>query len=222
MKRKIQGGSWQKGTLYGIRGGYARRKCYGLYWGVDALYSFGDLSGRTRTGNPLESHMYETQVEGRLGYSLSYCRAVCHPSVTAYAGYGYLHSINKFRPPSPIPCHFRNRVEYFAAGFLSCVAVGECLRVGVDGKVKWMVEGKRKIAHDPLFPDLYMQMENEVHYEVDVPIAFSTCWWGQPVEVKFTPFYRLRHYGGKENFPFDFSDTRFNLWGGRILGNICF
>ena len=222
MKRKSHGGSWQKGTLYGLRGGYQRRKCWGIYWAADALYSFGDLSGRTRSGKPLESHMYETQLEGRAGYSLGYRGGYCCPTVTPYVGYGYLHSINKFHHPTAITCHFRNRVEYFAAGFLSRISLGECLRIGVDGKVKWMVEGKRKIANDPFIDDFYMQMENEIHYEINVPVAFCTCWWGQPVEINFTPFYRLRHYGGKENFPFDLADTRFYLWGGRIVAEISF
>ena len=31
--------------------------------------------------------------------------------------------------------------------------------------------------------------------------------------INVTPFYRFRHFGGRPNFPFDYIDTKFQLYG---------
>lgn len=213
--RLRDGGTHQEGRIDGISVGIDRLKRYGIYIGGEYLYATGRLKGRTGRGSPLTSELTDEIYEIRLGFTLQQNKHGC-PFFTPFGGWGFFREINDFKPPSPLPCKFTDTFNYIVAGFLSGVNLTPLLSMGVNFKLKFMQDGKSKVTDDPLFDDVTLMMKEEIQARVDVPFVFFPChsWLG--LGFQFSPFYEYRHFGGREGFPFNFRDTKFQLYGAKF------
>jgi len=220
-KRTKKGGSKQTGWMYGGRLRYERLCPWSFYWAVDGLYAYGCVDGKTGSGSKIKSDLTDAQIEGRLGYTVIF-QCLRNLMITLYGGYGYFHGKNCFIDPSPIELRFHNHFQYGAGGILTSVCLSDCLEAGIDFKAKSPFDAKSKVTNDPVYDSVTLNMNNKLQYEVDIPVRYTTCWCDRRIELSFVPFYRFRHYGGMPNFPFDFVDTKFHLYGGRILLDLTF
>lgn len=211
LRRTREGGTWQRGQIYGVRIGYDRIKRCRLYWGADALYGQGRINGRSGTNDKLTSTFTDEQVEGRFGYTLQ-SKKGARPSFTPFIGFGYQQEINDFRSPSPLKLKFRTYYYYFLTGFLTSIDISPHLSVGTNFKVRFMQEPKCRVS-DPDLDDITQQIKERVCYRVEVPISYRFCSFTDHLELDLVPFYELRHYGGLENFPFDFFETKLRFYG---------
>lgn len=218
MQRSTKAGSKQHGFLFGGYASYDRIRRSALYWGVEGRYAYGLLKGHTSDSAPLKSHKMDSQIEGRLGYTL-----VKGPNrclwVTPYLGGGYFNGTNSFVNPSPMEYKMRVYFPYIALGFLSKIEIGRRFSVGLDFKAKYSVGARSKITgdDDPDVDHAKFYVEDEFMYELDLPFTSNWCWCGKNFAVSFVPFYNFRHYGGHENYPFDFIDTKYQIYGLRFL-----
>lgn len=214
MKRLKEGGGKQGGTFYGVRLGYDRVQRYKFYWGVDALWAKGKLEGHVRD-EKLKSEFTDTNVEARLGYTFQskYWRCA---SFTPYVGLGYFWEENNYQHPSPLTIHFKNKFSYVPFGFLSQIFLWPNLSVGVNFKVRWILEGQQHVSHDPKHEDMTQNYDERFQYRIDVPVTYFFCWKCHPLGISLVPFYEYRHYGHRANFPFDFLDTKLKLYGATL------
>lgn len=217
LHRSRSGGSQQTGWMAGTRIFYHRRRPMAFYWHGSYRWAWGALEGRTGGGSKLKSDKMDSEGEARFGYSIgSTCGRWLGVQVTPYIGASYFKGHNKFRTPSPMTIHFRDRVELWNAGIIASIDVSPCVRVAVDYTSKWMVEGKNRTSNDPIFPDSESVIGNEVHHTVEVPVTVLLRQGCRCLTAGITPFHRHRHYGHHEAFPFDFVKTQFREWGANV------
>ncbi len=221
LKRTKEGGSWQDGWLYGVSGTYERWPCKGFYWAADGYWATGEIEGKTASGNRLKSTLTQSQIEGRLGYS--YCFNCCKSLFLAgYGAYGYFSNENSFKKPSPIPCTFNDNFDYGALGILTQWHFRECWSAGLHFKALFMNESKCNVTDDPDYQNLTQIIGCENQYELYLPLTYSFCWNGFRAETILSPFYRYRHFGFQENFPFDYFDTTYHIYGAKLTLQVVF
>lgn len=213
LYRKRDGGSYQKGELYGGRVGYQRYRPNGFFWRLQTGYATGTITGKSSGGSTLKSDFIERYSEGDVGYS------VCMPylnslTVTPYAGYAHASMRNQFKQPSPLLVQFRDKVDLASAGLLIRYHQSCRLDLGIDYKVQWTLKGTNRVSNDPVFDDQKISIGEKTHYSLEAPIRLFDCCrrWA----VSIAPFYRHRHLGEHEDYPFDFIDTRFHHYGARV------
>lgn len=218
MHRNKDGGSKQRGFMYGSRLSYDRIRRSALYWGGEAQWACGTLSGHNADHDELHSRKQDSEIEGRIGYTWKKKLKV-NFWVTPFAGGGYFEGINKFVSPSPLHYKITNTFPYLLAGFLWRVDIKPCFSLGLNFKAKYSVGARSKITDDP-DPDVNNErliIEDKFSYNVDLPFYFDFCCGRQKMEISFVPFYHFRHYGAHENFPYDFIDTKFHMYGARLM-----
>lgn len=210
VERTREGGSRQSGTLVGGRMGYDYLRRYNVYFGWEGFYAGSStLNGRSAAGNKIKSEFTDMGIEGRIGYTFEQKYGMQF-SFTPFVGYGYGMEKNHFIHPSPLRIHFKIRYSYVPIGFLSKVSLSPYLDAGINFKVKYIVNAKNKVTHDPEFGSTTMLVKNETHYRVDIPFTYyNWCHWNVCVD----PFYEYRIYGGQPNYPFDFLETKLNIYG---------
>lgn len=215
LTRARAGGTKQTGWMSGIRGSYDRIKRYRLYWGFEALYAKGSLKGHNGIDDALKSSFTDAHIEGRFGYTF---QAKCNylPAFTPFVGYGYFRDINKFKAPSPLTLKFITSYKYVAYGFLSSVTLFDDFTAGFNFKGWSMINARTKVQDDPQEDDISMLMGERFNYRLEMPILYRHFTCSQHLEIGLIPFYECRHYGSRENFPFDYFDTKFRLWGASI------
>lgn len=213
MSRFREGGTNQSGRLDGVRAGFDRIKGCSWYFGADYLYATGKLKGETATGRPQRSCLTDNIVEIRCGYTFQ--KFICRePYITAFGGWGYFHEDNDFYHPSPLTCKFTDTFNYVVLGFLSGVNFTPLLSMGVNFKIRFMLDGRSRVSNDPFMEDVTIKMHNETHYRLDIPFMYCPC--SSLFQWQIVPFYEFRHFGGEEGFPFNFRDTKFNIYGARL------
>lgn len=220
-KRTKEGGSHQTGWLVGGRVLYERRAPCKLYWAFEGAYAYGTITGKTGAGKKLKSHLTDGEIEGHLGYTFCFPK-ICRVTLTPYGGYGLFTSINDFVSPSPLHCKYFDNFQYALAGIDAYIPLGACLQAGVNFKAKFMTKGRSTVTEDDDYDDITLLMSNKTQYEVELPIRYKTCWKHCKIMMDIAPFARWRHFGGRVNFPFDFIDTKFRIYGARALVEICF
>ncbi|MGK5593845.1 MAG: outer membrane protein [Parachlamydiaceae bacterium] len=210
VRRTREGKSKQRGWIYGVRAGYDYIKRYKLYLGGDVLWGQGPLRGHSPS-NKLKSTFTDTSVEGRIGYTLQnkYYR---HVTVTPFVGFGYFEEKNSFHRNAPLNIKFKNRFKYGTAGFLSSLEIKPNLSLGLNFKAKFPYETKCRIS-DPELGGRSLRVKDRTHYRVEVPLSYWLCKCGHVFELGCIPFYEFRHYGKRENYPFDFLDTKLRNYG---------
>lgn len=212
LQRIREGGTKQSGWLYGVKASYDRIKRYRLYWGIEALYAKGTLNGHNALDDKLKSSYTDEHVEGRFGYTFQ-SKCAYQPSLTPFVGYGYYKDINDFKDPSPLTLKFTTTYRYVAYGFLSSIAPTDNINVGLNFKGWSMIHARTKVQDDPDEDDISMLMGERFNYRIELPILYRYCACNEHLEVGLVPFYEFRHYGSRENYPFDYFDTKFKLWG---------
>jgi hypothetical protein len=213
LQRIREGGTKQDGWLYGVRASYDRIKRYKFYWGVEGHWAQGTLHGHNGAGDKLKSTFTDEQIEGRLGYTFQ-AKCLYQPAITPFAGYGYFRDTNKFKNPSPLTVKFVTTYRYAVYGFLSSIAPADSWNVGLNFKGWSMIHARAKVQDDPDEDDVTMLIgEKKLNYRIEVPVLYRYCCCNEHLEVGVVPFYEFRHYGRRENYPFDFADTKFKLWG---------
>jgi hypothetical protein len=218
VNRKREGGAAQDGVIYGVRGGYEHIKRYKFYWAVDALYGEGHLHGKSKLGNKLKSKFIDKNIEGRFGYTFQQ-KGGYRFSFTPFIGAGYSTESNNFVKPSPLPVHFQLRYSYVCGGFLSQMRYNSQIDGGINFKLKYPAEIQNHVTHDPQFDDNKMLVKEEFQYRVELPLTYKYC---PQLLFRLEPFYEFRHFGGHINYPFDFFDTKLNIYGATLKIIYCF
>lgn len=212
INRTRQGGTRQHGNAIGVRATYDHIKRYRLYWGGQAFYGSGILRGHTGSKDDIHSRLTDEQIEGSLGYTLG-TKNFPYFLFTPFAGYGYFKERNKFNPPSPLSVTFSTDFQYIPFGFLSSAMVNSWLRVGLNARFRWLWDAHCKVTHDPEFGRLKLLVEDRIHYRIELPFVYCRPLFCQLLEVAIVPFYERRTYGGRENYPFDFFETKLRIYG---------
>lgn len=217
LHRFREGGTEQNGVQFGVRAGYDYIKRNWLYVGIEGMYASGRLHGHSSSKEKLKSNFRNSEVEGRLGFTLMH--QCCYPFYfTPFFGGGYVDERNHFVRPSPLTIHYDLRYGYVCAGFLSNVHFCPNVDFGINFKTKYMLNAKNDVTHDPDFEDTVMHVKDEFHYRIELPLTYRVC---DDFYLRLVPFYEYRHYGGKVNFPFDFVETRLHMAGATLKFMYC-
>ena len=216
LKRERQGGTFQKGFLYGGYLNYQRLRWNGFYAEGNVSYASGDLKGKTASGASLKSTLNEFLSEGTLGWTfgLTLGKPI---SITPYAGYGTFRSTNEFRHPSPLLCRFEDTFQFPIIGIYGLVYWTPCLSFGVNFKARWMEGAKEKVSGDEEMGTLEMMIGDNWLYELQLPITYQFNWNGYCLNANLIPFWDRRDFGGREGYPMDFIQTRYTIYGLRLL-----
>lgn len=215
MERAKEGGTKQEGNMIGVRVGYDRLKRYGWYWGADALYTVGKLSGHGGEGHKIRSEVTDMSIEGRLGYTFQQ-KCGFQLAFTPYVGVGGFEQRNNFIHPSPLHVHFKTHYPCASAGFLSWAQLCGNFEGGLNFKVRLPFDPKCKVSNDDDHDPVSQVIKERLQYRVEVPVTYATCFCGNNVAMSLSPFYEYRCYGGHPNFPFDFIKTEYKLWGATL------
>lgn len=212
VTRWKHGSTTISGEAYGVRLGYEHIRRYKLYWGLEGQYGQGRLKGTSSIDDKIKSKFIDSFIEGRLGYTFQQ-KYGYRFLVTPYAGLGYAAETNNFIRPSPLRIHFQIRYSYVCAGFLSQISLSPKFDVGVNFKVKYMLQAKNYATHDADFEDTKMLVKERFHYRVEGPLTYHVC---EQLLLRLVPFYEYRHYGAHVNFPFNFADTQLSIYGATL------
>lgn len=221
MRRSREGGSKQKGYLTGVYAEYDRIKPKDLYWACRFHYLRGTIRGKTASRLHIKSRKTDIDVEARLGYTI-FSPCLKHFTFTPYVGGGYFEGMNQFVPPSPIPVKLTNCFGHLTGGFLLYYNLSHRNYIGLHFQAKHPIDAKCKVTDDPVFEDSKLKIEDEFCYEVEVPIGLRKCFENRIVDLTATPFFRYRKFGRHKNFPFDYYETRFQIYGSRFTLSIAF
>ncbi len=214
MKREKEGGSQQTGVLYGVRAGYDRVQRSSCYWGIDGLWAQGPLEGKN-TYACLKSEFTDANVEARVGYTFQSKNWRC-ASFSPYTGLGYFWEKNHYVHPSPLHVHFDNTFSYIPIGFLSQVFLTPQCSIGLNLKFRYILEGEQKVTHDSNYGALKQHYDEKLQYRIELPLTYFFCWRCHSFGCSIVPFYEVREYGHRANFPFDFLETKLTLYGATL------
>lgn len=209
IKRIRHGGTHQKGFLYGATMQYEHLSEYGLYLSAQARLAYGQLTGLSGKGQRISSHQLDSDLEGCLGGSYSFHKF----TLAAFGGGGYYYGMNKYEHPTPIHLKFRDTFSFLTLGSLIQWNPDEGVILTLAHKVRFMIDGCSKIMNDPHYDAHALPMNEQRHYEISLSQSFIRPLKKGFYAVSFTSFYRYRHYGERANFPFDFIDTKFIIYG---------
>ncbi|MBA3814916.1 MAG: hypothetical protein H0X29_00015 [Parachlamydiaceae bacterium] len=212
VARTKVGGTKQTGVLCGGRLTFERLKRYGWYLGADALYASGTLNGHSSGENKIRSTLSDTNFEGRIGYTLQH-KSNCGFSFTPFFGIGYFRETNNFSRPKDIPVHFCNTFSYIPFGFLSHAYLSSHFGIGINFKVRYLLQHKDKVTRDPEFKSLHLHYQENLQYRIELPLTYDQCIYNRLWRFNLVPFYEYRNYGPLANYPFDFIETKFQIYG---------
>lgn len=212
VKRTRKGGTSQTGNAGGIRLSYDYIKRYNFYLGGQFFYGRGTLTGRSGNGAKIKSELTDKQIEGYIGYTFEY-KYFPNFSLTPFVGGGYFTETNNFKHPSPLQVKMRMHSRYAAFGFLSSAMLTPYLSAGLNLRIRGLWEARNKIIGDEDFDTINQYVEDKFHYRVELPFVYCCAFLCDHVYLGLMPFYEFRHYGGKENYPFDFFDTKYKIYG---------
>ncbi|MCB1119596.1 MAG: autotransporter outer membrane beta-barrel domain-containing protein [Chlamydiia bacterium] len=209
LKRHRQGGAVQDGVMLGGRLAVERDIANGWFWGLDGAVAYGRLHGETGDDQRLKSRFLETKFEGNFGYAISDL-FVSRWRLTPFAGYTYYHNNNRFISPSPLQVRFEDDVHMAHLGLTIDRLCFDPFEFGLRFRFKWMLEGESHVKDDPVHSEVTLKMDEKYQFALELPIAIPAC------HLVIVPFYTYRHFGGRENFPFDFLDTKYHSVGAHI------
>lgn len=214
-RRIKEGGSSQTGTPAGWYASYDRIRSNSLYWGCSGRMAWGRMYGHTGSGASIVSNLMDSEVQGRLGYTLQRTKGT-QDALTLFVGYGYFDGTNNFQYPSPMTLNYRDYFTYSLVGFLASAKFTPNFRLSTSFQVQFMSDGKSKITNDPGYNDLVLKMGNRLQYQAEIPFTYLISNHYYHFELSLVPFLRYRDYGGRENYPFDFISTQYQIFGGRL------
>lgn len=209
VDRYRQGGTHQRGCLYGGRLLFDHLRRYTFYWAIEGAIASGELSGKSSSKAKLKSNMRDRSIEARLGYTFQY-KYGCKFSFTPFVGVGSQIEDNDYKKPSPLHLHFKIAYRYVNGGFISSFYPHECFKVGLNVKIRYLLDPECTISHDPEFRSTTLKIGNdELQYRIELPLTYDYS----KISFVATPFYESRVYGGWMGYPFDFLKTRINNYG---------
>jgi hypothetical protein len=194
---------------------YERMYKNSLYAHLHGSYLSGTLNGSTTTGLPLASNYFEKEWQGRLGYTFSFFSNSLW--LTPYAGYGTLITTNQFKDPTPLHFCFTDRTDYYALGLNFSTHLKNSFFLKADFNYKKVDEGACDIKNDPIYDHVDLVIGETQFFYGELAVYYSPLCKGQSYEISL--YYNRRDYGGKENFPLDFIQTRYNIHGLKLLFN---
>lgn len=210
IKRMRSGGTKQDGFLNGVRLSYDYFNR--LYLGADYFRGSSRLDGHTGRNRQITSILTDRTYEGRVGY----CFLDGGHFFSFFSGYGKFHEVNDFYPPTPVPFTFINTYSYIPVGFLSGVYLTSLVSMGFNFKVMFMRDAKSTVSDDPGRADVVLNMNEEINVRIETPFMLFPEHTRMNIRFSFVPFYEFRHYGGREGYPFNYIDTKYNLLGARV------
>lgn len=211
LQRRREGGVRQKGTGIGLRGKYERLKANSIFWGGQAFYGYAPLEGSTED-EKLHSRLKDFQVEGTIGYFFQFKR-LKFLSIIPFAGYGFFREENKFQSPSPLRVRFITHYQYFTYGYLAFLELNKRWVVGMNLRMRYPWQPHCQIKDDPRRENASQRIKERLSYRLELPIIYCSATPYKGIELVSTPFFELRRYGGRENFPFDFYETKIQIFG---------
>jgi len=214
VKRTRKGGTRQTGTPVGIRFNYDHIKRYKIYYGMQAFYGNGILKGRTGDEDKIRSRLTDEQVEGYLGYTFAY-KYSPYFSFTPFIGGGYFRETNSFHPPTPIKVRMTTDFFYAAYGFLSSIKFN-CWSLGLNARFRTPWDIKCKISDSEQDEKITQLVEDRLQYRIELPIGYSQSFLCNLFTLRLVPFYESRVYGGRENYPYDFFETTYRIYGANL------
>lgn len=211
--RTREGGTKQDGWLFGGRFICDHFYRYHFYWAVEGALAGGSLGGKSGQKVDLKSKMCEGSIEARFGYTFQ-CKYGCRWSLTPFVGVGYYQENNRFKKPKSLPLHFETSYRYLTAGFLFSICFQKDFSLGVNLKIRHMMDPKCKISNDPENLPTCLSINNEaLQYRIELPLMYRlNCY-----SFVAMPFYEIHDYGRKAGFPFDFLRTRYHNYGVTLL-----
>ncbi len=215
VQRTREGGGQQSGMLYGGRIGYDHIGRNKFYWGIDGMWARGILDGHGKEKQKVKSELTDANFEARFGFTVQskYWRCA---SFTPFGGLGYYWEKNFYKHPSPLKAHLKNYFTYAAFGFLSQIFITPTVSIGANLKVRYLLEGKQRISHDPDHDPMNLNYEENFQYRAEIPLIYFYCWKANSLAIGLVPFFEYQHYGHRANFPFDFLETKFKFYGGTL------
>jgi hypothetical protein len=214
LKRRLETGTRQEGSLYGVRAIFERILPMSFYYAFDGYWAKGHLTGHSSRRFPIHSDMTDRDIEARLGYTL-WLRCIPRFYLTPLIGFGYFSETNDFEPPTTFIVLFRTHFAYVPIGFLTRFYLTSQLSVGVDYKVKITMDGRTEIC-DPNRGDGHLNFSFRRHRQLDIPIRYRFCGRARNLEVQLALFWRERRYGRRPGEQ-DFFETRITISGARIM-----
>lgn len=211
VHRTKKQGAKQEGTLYGFRATVEHWLPSKYYWGVDFLWAKGELKGHSEEV-VLKSTMIDQNLEVRFGYTFA-CRIFPSVLFTPFAGVGSFCEQNNYKNPSPLKVHFKNAFGYVPLGFLFRYFFNPSLSLGCNFKARYLFQSSNKVSKDPDYGVLLQHYKENWQYRLELPCSYSFLFGCRPCSLIISPFYEYRSYGYQVNFPFDFIETKFNLYG---------
>ena len=225
IERKRDGKKAEDGYMIGERMTYERLRPWCIYYGAEQYYAVGCISRRTLVSTEMLSKLQDAEVEARIGYTLMNSWRF-YFMFTPFVGYGNFTGTNKFLLPRFLKLTFRPTFNYFTTGFLSALYFcnGQA-SIGLNIKWKSMRHSINRVidrSHGHCI-SFYQRMGDRTQIQVDLPLTYY-YWYAreQAFEIAIVPFYRNRIYGAHRNFPFDFLETKFEMWGSRFMINYAF
>ena len=212
LERTRKGGTEQSGTLVGARFNYDHIKRYQFYWGLQGFYGSGELRGKNGSRDRIHSRLTDAMAEADLGYTLA-SKVYPYYSLTPFVGGGYFWETNQFHHPTPLKIKLTTRFWYGAFGFLSRMAFFNDWMIGLNARFKALWQTKCTISHDPENDSIKQQVGDRVHYRIELPISYCKPLYCGLIRIGVMPFYESRVYGGRENYPFDFFETKYRIYG---------
>jgi hypothetical protein len=212
LKREREGGTRQRGTLYGLRASYDYIARYKFYMGFEGSYARGTLRGKSGGGDKLRSRFTDSMLEGRFGYTLQSLSGCCG-WFTPFIGGGYFWENNDYVKPSPKHLRFRNGYGYACVGCLAGSSIRPVFDIGLYAAARFSIQGKVDVSHDKEEDDTTLKYEQKVNCRIALPLTYVCGWY----DIALVPFYEYRHYGRRNAFPFDFLDTRIKVYGADLF-----
>lgn len=212
VKRTREEGAKQRGWMYGARAEYEFLKRYNFYFGADALWARGILDGYSGRDSIVKSRLTDENVEARFGYTFQRKHG-WQVGFTPFIGWGYFWENNDFREPSPRIVNFRNHMSYVPAGFILQIHPCPSTSIYIKYKVRWLSSGVILVNDREEEAAFKMHYQERLHYRLDVPIVYRFFLCQIPLHCAVDPFYETRRYGRLSNFPFDFEETKFRIYG---------
>lgn len=208
------------GWMIGERFFYERVHPWCIYYGADQYYATGTLTRITDCGTQFKTKLQDAEVEGRIGYTLAH--KWFNVLFTPFFGYGNFTGTSKFLKPSFLRIKFRPTYNFISYGFMSnCFFCNGQVSLGFNVKWKSMTHATNKVTdcteecHPFVF---YQKMGERTQIQIDVPLMYYYwCCREDAFEISIVPFYRNRIYGAHENCPFDFFETKYEMWGARFM-----
>ena len=74
-------------------------------------------------------------------------------------------------------------------------------------------ETKCKVSNYDFMATQLVGANIRIQYRIELPIVYTPTFLCSMFKVGVMPFFESRLYGGRENYPFDFFETRFRIYG---------